>query len=146
MSNLDPRVIDAQNNVEAQRAKLMRSVSHAIGEAQRRLAPDLLAEQAWEKTKEKGAQMAEDAVDLAKRKPWLVGGLVAGLTLFLARKPVGRAAVETYDRLAKRAHEAEKADDALEKEAPNSPVAVARRAKRVAPKKKQKKSEVEKQV
>ncbi|RZV45319.1 MAG: hypothetical protein EX258_10450, partial [Sphingomonadaceae bacterium] len=106
MSKLDPRVIDAQNEVEAQRAKLMRSVSHAIGEAQRRLAPDLLAEQAWEKTKEKGAQMAEDAVDLAKRKPWLVGGLVAGLTLFLARKPVGRAAVATYDRLATRVNEA----------------------------------------
>ena len=141
MSDLDPRVIDARNDVEAKRAKLMHSVSHAIGEAQRRLAPDLLAEQAWEKTKEKGVKIADDAVEYAKRNPWLVGGLVAGLTLFFARKPVGRAAVQTYDRLANRAEDAEAADDALEIEAPDSPIAVARRAKRVD--RKTKKSEVE---
>ncbi len=39
----DPRIIDAQNQVEAKRAQLMHSVKHAIGEAKRRLAPDLLA-------------------------------------------------------------------------------------------------------
>lgn len=138
----DPRIIDAQNQVEAKRAQLMHSVKHAIGEAKRRLAPDLLAEQAWkaswEAARHKGGEIADDATSFAKEKPWLVGGIAAAAALFLARKPVGKLAVGAYDAVTGRDEksEAELADDALEAEAPNNPVAVAGRAKRVSGRKK----------
>jgi hypothetical protein len=139
----DPRVIAAQNEVEAKRAQLMHSAKLAIGEAKRRLAPDLVADQVWEATKSKAERLAHDATLAAKNRPWLVGGAVAAAALFMARKPVSRLAVDTYDRLTSDHDDkaAKAADEKLEMAAPESPVAVARLAKRVTPKKEKKKVE-----
>ena len=63
---VDPKVLDAQNRVEIQRAKLMRSVEYGIGQAKRRLAPDLIAAQAWDATKAKVSDTAHEAVVAAK--------------------------------------------------------------------------------
>ncbi|WP_265562844.1 hypothetical protein [Sphingomicrobium arenosum] len=94
--SIDPELIDAKNAVEAKRAQLMHSTKYALGEAKRRLAPDLLAEQAWEKVKRKSGDAVHDAYLEAKAKPWLVGGIAAAIGLFLARKPVGEMAVKAY--------------------------------------------------
>lgn len=68
-------------------------------EIQARLQPKTLASEAWEKAKEKGADLAEDAVDAVKRRPVAVGGVVAALTMFLAREPIKDAAVKLYDAM-----------------------------------------------
>lgn len=150
---IDPKVLAAENDAEAARAKLMHSLKLSLGEAKRRLAPDLLAKQAWKASAQAARSAGEDAADgavrFAKDKPYVVAGAIAAAALFFARKPVKRLAVDTYERLTTKfdAEEAEKADEALSVEAPDSPVAVARAAKSVAPKPKKKRKsnkEVEK--
>ena len=68
-------------------------------ELQQRLQPKTLASEALEKAKVKGADLAEDAVDAVKSRPVAVGGVVAALTMFLAREPIKDAAVKLYDAM-----------------------------------------------
>ena len=74
----------ARIEVERARARLM-SNAH---ELQDRLSPRTLARGAWEGAKDKGADLAEDAVDAVRARPLAAGGAVAALTLFLAREPL----------------------------------------------------------
>jgi hypothetical protein len=90
-----PKVVAARIEVERRRADLMDTVR----ELQERLQPRTLASEAWEKAKEKGADLAEDAVDAVKSRPVAVGGVVAALTMFLAREPIKDAAVKLYDAM-----------------------------------------------
>lgn len=62
-----------------------------LAEAQNRLRPANLASEAWVGVKEKGADMADGAVDAVKQRPGLAGMALGALALFLARKPVARA-------------------------------------------------------
>ena len=64
--------------------------------------PKTLAADAWEKAKNKGADLAEDAVDAVKARPVAVGGVVAALAMFLAREPIKDAAVKIYDAMTSR--------------------------------------------
>ena len=89
------KILAAQIEVERTRAALMETVR----ELQQRLQPKTLASEAWEKAKEKGADLAEDAVDAVKSRPVAVGGVVAALTMFLAREPIKDAAVKVYDAM-----------------------------------------------
>jgi hypothetical protein len=57
-------------------------------ELQDRLSPKVLARDAWQGAKEKGADLAEDAVDAVKARPLTATGVVAALTMFLAREPL----------------------------------------------------------
>jgi hypothetical protein len=57
-------------------------------ELQERLSPKALARNTWQGAKEKGADLAEDAVDAVRARPLAVGGVVAALTMFLAREPL----------------------------------------------------------
>ncbi len=92
--------------VERRRAELLDTVH----ELQARLAPRTLASDAWEKAKNKGADLAEDAVDAVKARPIAVGGFAAALGLFLAREPLKDAAVKIYDAMtSKRATKAPRA-------------------------------------
>ena len=68
-------------------------------ELQQRLQPKTLANEAWEKAKNKGADLAEDAVDAVRKRPVAVGGVIAALTMFLAREPIKDAAVNIYDAM-----------------------------------------------
>ena len=70
-----------------------------LHELQARLAPKTLASEAWEKAKNKGADLAEEAVDAVKARPIAVGGVAAGIALFLAREPIRDAAVKIYDAM-----------------------------------------------
>lgn len=88
---IDARIEAARIEVERSRARLIDTAR----ELQVRLQPATLASEAWEKAKNKGADLAEDAVDAVRSRPIAAGGLVAALALFLAREPikdlVGRA-------------------------------------------------------
>ena len=84
MSEDSPTVAAARFEAERARARLMDSAR----ELQERLSPGTLAHNAWEGAKIKGADLAEDAVDAVRRRPALAGGVVAALTLFLAREPL----------------------------------------------------------
>ncbi|MCM8556847.1 hypothetical protein [Sphingomicrobium sediminis] len=163
--SVDPRIVDAQNEVEAKRAQLMHSVKHAMGETKRRLAPDLLAGRAWAETKKATARLAEDTAAEVRAKPLLFGGIAAAVGLFLARKPIGKAAVELYDSVT--GHEEEKsqalpeapatkppprrrprkddpAPSVSEFDEATRPVALKKDTKRDAPKKPAKKKKTEK--
>ena len=75
----------------AARAEVDRSRSRAIATAQElqdRLSPRVLAKDAWQGAKEKGADLAVDAVDAVRSRPLAAGGVVAAITMFLAREPL----------------------------------------------------------
>ena len=80
----DPRIDQARRTVATARDRLIDTAR----ELQLRLAPRTLARDAWESAKNKGADLAEDAVDAVKKRPVAVGGALAALTLFLARDPI----------------------------------------------------------
>lgn len=82
--NEDRQTEAARIEVARTRARLMGSAQ----ELQERLSPRTLARGAWEGAKDKGADLAEDAVDAVRARPIAAGGAVAALTLFLAREPL----------------------------------------------------------
>lgn len=63
-----------------------------LAEVQTRLKPGNLAEEAWDGVKEKGADLADGALQAVKRRPAAVSMLLGAFALFLARKPLTRAA------------------------------------------------------
>jgi hypothetical protein len=93
-----PAVTAARIEVARRRGQLLDTVH----ELQARLAPRTLASDAWQKAKDKGADLAEDAVDAVKSRPVAVGGVAAALGLFLARAPIRDAAVKIYDAMTSR--------------------------------------------
>ena len=88
MSADTPQVAAARIKAEKARAQLM-ATAH---ELQQRLSPAVLAQNAWEGAKSKGADLAEDAVDAVRKRPAIASGIVAALALFLAREPLMDAA------------------------------------------------------
>jgi hypothetical protein len=90
-----PKVAAARIQVERARAALLETAK----ELQQRLQPKTLASEAWQKAKNKGADLAEDAVDAVKSRPVAVGGVVAALTMFLAREPIKDAVSNIYDAM-----------------------------------------------
>jgi len=88
-----PKIAAARIEVERTRAALLDTAR----ELQQRLQPKTLASEAWENVKNKGADLAEDAVDAVAKRPVAVGSVVAALALFLARDPLKKATVKFYD-------------------------------------------------
>lgn len=79
-----PQVATARIEAERRRARLM-DTAHRL---QERISPGTLASNAWQGAKEKGADMAENAVDAVRKRPLAATGVVAAITLFLAREPL----------------------------------------------------------
>jgi hypothetical protein len=79
-----PEIAAARIEVERSRGRLM-GTAH---ELQERISPKVLARNTWQGAKEKGADLAEDAVDAVKARPIAAGGAVAALAMFLAREPL----------------------------------------------------------
>lgn len=79
-----PEIAAARSEVERSRARVM-ATAH---ELQDRLSPKVLAKGAWQGAKEKGADLAEDAVDAVKARPIATTGVVAAIAMFLAREPL----------------------------------------------------------
>jgi len=89
-----PEIAAARGEVERNRARLM-ATAH---ELQERLSPKVIARDAWEGAKDKGAGLAEDAVDAVRSRPLATGGVVAALTMFLAREPLFDLASRINDK------------------------------------------------
>jgi len=73
-----------------------------LGETQQRLKPGTLANQAWTGMKDKTAEAAGNAVEAVKKRPTTVALVLGGLALFLARRPIGRAASDMVSRRRRR--------------------------------------------
>jgi hypothetical protein len=61
------------------------------GALQYRLKPSTLASNAWDGVREKSGVAADGAVGAVKGHPGAIGGVLAAMTLFLAREPIWRA-------------------------------------------------------
>ena len=88
-----PKIAAARIEVARTRAAMLETTR----ELQARLQPRTLAGEAWEKAKDKGADLAEGAVDAVARRPLAVGGVVAAIAMYLAREPLKQATVKFYD-------------------------------------------------
>jgi ElaB/YqjD/DUF883 family membrane-anchored ribosome-binding protein len=77
-------IVAARAEVDRSRARAM-ATAH---ELQDRLSPKVLAKDAWQGAKEKGADLAEDAVDAVRARPLATTGVVAAIAMFLAREPL----------------------------------------------------------
>ncbi len=77
-------MLAARAEVDRSRGRVMASAQ----ELQERLSPKVLAKDAWQGAKEKGAGLAEDAVDAVRARPLTATGVVAAITMFLAREPL----------------------------------------------------------
>jgi ElaB/YqjD/DUF883 family membrane-anchored ribosome-binding protein len=79
-----PEIAAARSEVEWSRSRVMATAQ----ELQERLSPKTLAKGAWQGAKEKGADLAENTVDAVKSRPFAATGVVAAITMFLAREPL----------------------------------------------------------
>jgi len=79
-----PGIAAAKAEAERSRAQLMATAQ----ELQERLSPKTLTREAWEGAKSKGADLVEDAVDAVRARPYAATGVVAAITMFLAREPL----------------------------------------------------------
>lgn len=85
----------AAARIEVERTR-ERVISRAQ-ELQERLSPKTLAKGAWQGAKEKGADLAEDAVDAVRSRPLATTGVVAAVAMFLAREPLMNLAGKIAD-------------------------------------------------
>lgn len=93
----------AKSEAVAARARFLET----LGETQERLKPGNLANQAWTGVRDKTADAAGNAVEAVKKRPKTVALVLGGLALFLARKPIGRAATGVVNRRRSKGNEAE---------------------------------------
>ncbi len=80
----EEQVKAAEFKVNRARAKMISTLQ----ELSQQLQPHRLMEEAWEKAKDKGANLAENAVDAVRARPIAATGVVAAITMFLAREPL----------------------------------------------------------
>ena len=109
-----PEITAARSEVERSRGRLM-ATAH---ELQERLSPSTLARNTWQGAKEKGADLAEDAVDAVRARPVAAGGVVAAIAMFLAREPLMGLAGSMLGKEKRKTRKARKASakqDKLEK-------------------------------
>lgn len=89
----DPKVSAARIEVERTKGALLDTANRLL----ERFQPHNLVEDIWEQAKNKGADLAEDAVDAVAKRPVAIGSVVAALAMFLARDPLKKATVKLYD-------------------------------------------------
>jgi hypothetical protein len=80
-------ISDAKRNAMRAKDRLDRT----LAAVQHRLSPGNLAEEAWDGVKDKGADMAEGALEAVKSRPKTVSLALGAFALFLARAPLKRA-------------------------------------------------------
>lgn len=79
-----PEVTAAKLKAEHARSQLMGTANRL----QTRISPGTLALNAWQDAKDKGADLAENAVDAVRKRPVAATSVVAAIALFLAREPL----------------------------------------------------------
>ncbi len=93
MAMTDPeRIAAAERASEAARERFVDSIQALA----KQLEPKRLARELWEDAKDKGADLAEEAVDAVKARPVAVGGVAAAIALFLAREPIADLAGKMF--------------------------------------------------
>jgi hypothetical protein len=90
-----PEISAARIEAERARGRLMATAQ----ELQERLSPKTIARDTWQSAKEKGADLAEDAVDAVRARPVATGGVLAAVALFLAREPLMDLAGKLVDEV-----------------------------------------------
>ena len=95
MKDDTPEVAAARFEAERARSRLM-GTAHRL---QERISPGTLAHNAWEGAKDKGASLAENAVDAVRTRPLAATGIVTAITLFLAREPLMDLAGKASDKV-----------------------------------------------
>jgi ElaB/YqjD/DUF883 family membrane-anchored ribosome-binding protein len=80
----DERIRTAEFHVDRARTRLLGT----LNDLSRQFEPHRLMQEVWEKAKDKGADLAEDAVDAVRARPFAATGVVAAITMFLAREPL----------------------------------------------------------
>lgn len=80
----EEQVKAAEFRVNRARAKMISTLQELL----QQLQPHRLMEEAWEKAKDKGANLAENAVDAVRARPIAATGVVAAIMMFLAREPL----------------------------------------------------------
>lgn len=93
MTEESSEIAAAREEVERRRARLMTTAQTL----QDRLSPKTLARDAWEGAKDKGADLAEKSVDAVRARPFAATGVVAAITMFLAREPLMDLAHKVMD-------------------------------------------------
>jgi len=84
MSEAD--IARAKADVAAARERLLGS-AHAL---QARLKPSVLADDAWQVAREKGQEVAADAVRAVRERPVISSAAAIGLAAFVARRPIAK--------------------------------------------------------
>ena len=79
-----PEIAAARIEADRARTRLFATAE----QLQQRLSPKKLTKDAWEGAKDKGADLAENAVDAVRSRPLAATGVVAAISLFLARAPL----------------------------------------------------------
>jgi hypothetical protein len=80
----EQRVKEAEFETDRARARLLAT----LNELSHQFEPQKLMQEAWEKAKDKGADLAEDAVDAVRARPLAASGVIAAITMFLVRGPL----------------------------------------------------------
>ena len=88
----------AKSDAVTARARFLETLE----QTQQRLKPGNLANEAWTGVKGKTSEAAGNAVDAVKSRPKTVALVLGGLALFLARRPIGRAATGLVSRRRRR--------------------------------------------
>jgi hypothetical protein len=83
----------AAARIEAERARAQlletfRALERPLLDLQQMLTPNHMMGEVWDSAKEKGASLAEEAVDAVRARPLAVTGVVAAIAMFLAREPL----------------------------------------------------------
>ena len=78
------RLEQAQSDV----AQAKRRLASTLGALQYRLKPGTIMTNAWEGVRDKGSELADDAIQVVKDRPATVSGVAAALLIFLARDPL----------------------------------------------------------
>jgi Protein of unknown function (DUF3618) len=100
-----PQIIAARADVDRSRSRLM-VTAH---ELQERISPKTLARNTWQGAKEKGADFAENTVDAVRARPLATTGVIAAITMFLAREPLIDLAGKVVGRTKKKSPSTRKA-------------------------------------
>jgi hypothetical protein len=88
MSKDTPEIAAARIEAERAWAQLIDTARRLQDELLDLLSPHNLARDIWDGAKEKGADLAEEAVDAVRKRPAIASGVVAALALFFAREPL----------------------------------------------------------
>lgn len=80
-------IVRAREEVDRARERM----ALTLGELRQRLAPKTLLNDAWHEVRDRGQDLAGDAVQIVRTKPLATSAIAAAVIAFVAREPLWRA-------------------------------------------------------